>query len=64
VIGLDRKRRGKDPHLEWKVRLFFVGGALALLGIALNSSAVVGGALVVLLAGMGLRFLPGNKEDR
>jgi hypothetical protein len=63
MILLDRKRREKDPHLDWKVKLFFVGAALALAGIAVNSTWLIGAAVVVLLGGAGLRFLPGKKDD-
>ena len=58
-----RERTGKDPHLVWKIRLFFLGSVLALVGIAADLSWLVGGAAVVLMAGMVLRFLPGTKED-
>jgi len=60
MILLDRMRRGDDPHLDWKVRLFFLGAVLALVGIGTKSSAVVGLATAVLLLGLGLRFLPGG----
>jgi hypothetical protein len=60
-----RRRGGPDHHLDWKVRLFFFGALLALVGIGLDSSLVVGLAIVVLLAGAALRFFPsapGNSE--
>jgi hypothetical protein len=36
---------------------------LALAGIAVNSTWLIGAAVVVLLVGAGLRLLPGKKED-
>jgi hypothetical protein len=63
MILLDRKRREEDPHLDWKVKLFFIGAALALAGIAVNSTWLIGAAVLALLAGAGLRFLPGKKND-
>jgi len=59
MIGLNRGRRGGDPYLDWKDRFFFAGAALALVGIARESKLLVGLALVVLVAGMVLRFLGG-----
>jgi hypothetical protein len=63
MILLDRERREKDPHLGWKVKLFFVGAALAVAGIAADSAWIIGAAVLVLLVGAGLRFLPGKKAD-
>ena len=55
-----RRREGTDHYLDWKVRLFFLGAALALAGIGLDSSLVVGLALAVFVAGFALRFFPGT----
>jgi hypothetical protein len=63
MIFLDRMRRGDDPHLDWKVRLFVLGAVLALVGIGTKSSAVVGLATAVLLLGLGWRFLPGGDGE-
>ena len=63
MIFLNRNRSGSDPHLEWKVRFFFLGAALALAGVALESSLLVTVAIVVLVGGAALRFLPGSKDD-
>jgi len=67
MIFSSRKRGGPDSHLDWKVRLFFAGAALALAGIGLESSLLVGVAIAVLLGGVVLRFLPagdgGREED-
>jgi hypothetical protein len=56
VIFLDRRPRGDDPHLEWKVRLFLVGAVVALLGMARGSAWLVSVGIVILLAGASLRF--------
>jgi hypothetical protein len=48
-----------SKHLDLKVHLFMAGGALVLAGIYFNNHWVMWGALVVLAAAFGLRFLPG-----
>ena len=58
IFSSRKNRGGPDPHLDWKVRLFFGGAALALVGIGLESSLLVGLAIPVLLGGAALRFLP------
>lgn len=63
MIFLDRGKRGEDPHLEWKVRFFFLGALLALLGMAMELAWLVGIATGVLLLAVGLRFLP-RRGDR
>jgi len=57
VILLSRKDRGPDPLLHWKVQIFLGSGLLAVLGIGLESSILVGLAIVLLLLGVGLRFI-------
>jgi hypothetical protein len=59
----DRSRRD-DPLLEWKIRLFSVAAVVALAGIYLDDRRVTGGALVLLVGGVLLRFLPGGSEDQ
>ena len=59
-----RQARGPDHFLQWKVRLFLAGAALALIGIGLDSSALVGLAILVLVAGIVLRFLPTDRGER
>lgn len=53
--------------LLWRIRLFGVGGVLGLGGIFLEMSWLVTSAVVVLMAGLGIRFLPGmgpvDEED-
>jgi hypothetical protein len=58
MIFSSRKNRGEDPHLDWKVRIFFLGALLALVGIARDSRLLVGLAVGVLLLGFVLRFIP------
>ncbi len=48
-----------SKYLDWKVHLFMAGGTLVLAGIYFNNRWVMWGALVVLAAAFGLRFLPG-----
>ena len=48
---------GNDRHLAWKIRLFALGAALALAGIAIGNSWVVWGGVSVLAGGALLRFL-------
>lgn len=58
-----RRRSGPDPYLQWKVRLFFLGAVLALVGLARDSSLLVGLAVLILLVGVALRLLPGGKDE-
>lgn len=48
--------------LEWKVRVFTVGAALAMVGIYFDARWVTGTALVVLVGGVLLRFVPEGSE--
>jgi hypothetical protein len=57
---LDRHRRA-GRFLEWKVRIFATGAVLGLAGIFLDEELLRIGAIVVLTAGVLLRFLPGAK---
>lgn len=45
-------------RLDWKVYLFMAGSALVLAGIYFSNPWVMWGALAVLAAAFGLRFLP------
>ena len=54
---LDRRRRA-GPWLEWKVRLFVVAALLGLTGIYRQERWLTGAAIVLLLAGLLLRFVP------
>lgn len=48
--------------MAWKVRIFSVAAALGLVGIALEARWLTGLAIVTLLAGFMLRFLPSSEE--
>jgi hypothetical protein len=63
MIFAHRRRPGPDGYLEWKVRLFVSGAALAMAGIGFRSSVLVLLAIAVLAAGGVLRFLPRGEED-
>ncbi len=52
-----------DRFVAWKVRLFALGAALALVGMALSFRWMVWAALVVLGAGLALRFV-GKRATR
>lgn len=61
---LDRRpRRGEDPFLDWKVRLFFVGAALFGAAVFLDRPAFAIGAGVVLVVAFALRFLAPREEE-
>lgn len=62
MVFLDRRRRA-GPYLEWKVRLFVVAAVLGLAGIYLEERWLTGAAIVLLFAGLGLRFLPTGERD-
>lgn len=65
LIFMDRSRRADHyPWLEWKVRLFVIGAALAVGGMVLEEGWIIGVAIVVLIAGFMLRFLPGGQGVR
>lgn len=53
-----RPADSEDPWLETKIRLFMLGALLALLGMALESSWLIGGAALLLLCGLLLRWVP------
>lgn len=63
LLFADRSRRGPDPFLRWKVRLFLAGAVVALLGMARDSPWLLGVAVALLGAGFVLRFIPGEGED-
>ena len=60
MIFVRRGSGGPDPLLERKVQIFLAGAALALVGIGVDSSLLVGLAILVLLAGVIVRFLAGR----
>jgi hypothetical protein len=64
VIFLDRSRKGDDPYLDWKVRLFLAGAVVALWGMARAVSWLVLVGILILLAGASLRFLAGRRAPQ
>ena len=62
MIFASRRGRGPDPFLERKVQIFFAGAVVALFGIAVESSLLVGLAALLLLGGILARFLPGTRS--
>ncbi len=62
IVFLDRSRRA-GHYLEWKVLLFSVAAVVALVGIYLEQRWMTGTAIVLLLAGLSLRFLPASDDD-
>jgi Flp pilus assembly protein TadB len=62
---IDRTRRGVDPFLDWKVRVFFTGAVLVAAGVFLGQRILVLLAIVVLAAGlMGMTFLTARRRRR
>ncbi len=59
-MGFLTRRSGPGPLLEWRVRLLLAGGALSVAGILLDEHWLTGLAIVVLGAGVLLRFLRGG----
>jgi hypothetical protein len=65
MIFMDRERRAsRYPWLEWKVRLFAIGAALALGGMILLVDWLVTVGIGVLTVGFVIRFLPGGRGER
>ena len=64
VIWVSRNRRGHEAHLDWRIRLFFSGAVLAMAGMAMDQSWLIGLAIGVLVVAILLRFIPGlrNRE--
>ncbi len=60
-IFLDRNPRSRR-FLVWKTRIFAVAAVIALVGMYLNNPYVTGAALVLLLVGVALRFVPERVE--
>lgn len=61
LLFVDRSRKADAyPWLPWKVRLFLLGAALAVVGMAMESRLLVGIAIGVLALGFLVRFLPGG----
>ena len=56
MFRLDREPRGEDPLLLVKMTLFVVAAAIAVVGMALQQSWVIFGAIVLLGVAFLLRF--------
>jgi len=64
MLFVDRSRKAdRYPWLEWKVRLFAIGAALAVGGMATGFDALVSVGIGVLLLAFLVRFLPGGKGE-
>ena len=59
---IDRKPRSRR-FLVWKTRIFAVAAVIALVGMYLNNPYVTGAALVLLLVGVALRFVPERRAS-
>lgn len=61
-----RPNRSPDRGVEllgWRMRLFAVGAVLGCAGIYLDASWPIFAAIVFLLAGMLIRFVPGEDAE-
>jgi uncharacterized membrane protein len=56
------RSRGPVRHLEWRIRLFGVGAILAVVGMAAEQPWLINLAIVVLVIGVLLRFLPEQRR--
>lgn len=56
-LFIDHSRR-RRPHLVWKVRLFAAGAVLGVAGMYLEERWLGGAAIILLLAGVLVRFVP------
>jgi hypothetical protein len=55
---LSRHRRGHDRFVWIKLACLVLGGVLGLVGMRLDSVVLVDVAIVIVLAGFALRFVP------
>ena len=65
-MGLFRPQRpgGEvDPHLDLKILLFFVAAVLAVAGMLTGSPWTIYAAILVIVVGLLLRFLPGRGNE-
>lgn len=60
IFASRRAKHGPDPSLQARVRIFLVGAVLAMAGIGLDSSLLVGLAIVVLSGGLVLGLFRGK----
>ena len=62
MVFLNRRRRA-GRYLEWKVRIFIGAAVIGLAGIYFEERWLTGTAILILFAGIGLRFIPGQGES-
>jgi hypothetical protein len=64
LVFLDRRRRSDSPWVvDWKIRLFVIGAALAVAGIITQIDWLVTSAIVILIIGFALRLLPRGADE-
>lgn len=56
------RRKNRSAQLEWRIRLFGLGGGLGIGGVWLDSSWMIYGALLFLFSGAALRFMGRSDE--
>ncbi len=63
-LFMDRHRRADSyPWFQWKVRLFLLGAAVAVVGIALELEWLTSISILILVAAFLMRFLRGGKGE-
>ena len=60
---LDRSRHRPVRHFRWRVRLLGLGAVLAVVGMYVDAAWIINLAIIVLAAGILLRFVPA-RDDR
>ena len=63
LFFLTRSGSGGARFLDWKIRFFVVGAALAFAGIYLEKFWLVTVAVVALISGAALRFVGAGTSD-
>ena len=58
LLGGRSASDGPDPWLDVKILLFFVAAALAVVGMVIGSPWTIYSGILVVIAGLLLRFLP------
>ena len=58
LLGGRSAAQGPDPWLDVKILLFFVAAALAVVGMVIGSPWTIYSGILVVIAGLLLRFLP------